>query len=329
MAERAVLRAAAVGVAIPVVACAASVAVQLAIMPDLPDPVATHWRADGPDGYSPPALVPWMTVLVAGVLPLIFGASALRSVRRGDRGFALALMPGVAAGLSVFMAILLGGSLVMQRGLASGMDAPDIDGLILGALLVGTAVGVLGWWVQPKGATARAELPAVDLGLHQSETAVWWGRARMTGVAFVAVVLSTVAVACAAVAAWIWVEASLAMLLTGVAVLLAVLLAMFTSFAVRADMHGLTVTSGGRIIRMTVPASDIAGAAPIVVSGIAQFGGYGIRHAPGVTAVVLRSGPALEVTRRSGRRFVVTVEDPAVPAALLMRLVGADDAAEG
>ncbi|MNY73206.1 hypothetical protein D3C86_2119390 [compost metagenome] len=53
-----------------------------------------------------------------------------------------------------------------------------------------------------------------------------------------------------------------------------------------------------------------------------EFGGWGLRLSTDRRfGVVLRSGEAIEVLRRSGKRFVVTVEDAATGAALLEALV--------
>ncbi|WP_062288872.1 DUF1648 domain-containing protein [Demequina phytophila] len=316
--DRAVSRAVVAGVVAPVLVCVAAIAIELAVLGDVPDPVATHWRADGPDGFSSPTFVPAMTALVGGVLPVVLGASGLRSLRRGERGFVLRLMPAVALGLATLMGVLMAGSLLIQRGLADAADAPSILPTLLAGLVAAVGAGALGWMVQPHHEERRpAAVLARPLSRVPGERAVWLGRAEMRPAALAAVVGGVAVAAVAAIAMWVAGDAAVAIVVTGVAVLLAVVAASFSVFHVRVDATGLTVRSAARLIRLRVPASDVAAAAATEVSGLAQYGGYGIRQVPGATAVVLRSGPALEVTRRSGRRFVVTLDDPATAAAVL------------
>jgi hypothetical protein len=54
------------------------------------------------------------------------------------------------------------------------------------------------------------------------------------------------------------------------------------------------------------------------VNGFAEFGGWGIRQRPGALGIILRNGESLQVTRRNGRRLVITVDDAETAAALLM-----------
>ncbi|WP_062466763.1 DUF1648 domain-containing protein [Demequina maris] len=312
-------RALGAGVVTPVVAALTAVAVELAVMGDLPDPVATHWGVNGPDGFAAAWTVPLMTALTAGVLPLVLGASAARAIRKGERGFTLRLLPAVAAGLSVFLGGLLAGTLVIQRGLDAAEGAPDVLPVLLVALPAGAVVGAVAWFAQPRETAARidAAVAAAPLPLAPGERAVWLGRAEMTPWALAFIVLATLAAWTGAALMWLAGDTAAAAIITGVAVLLSVLAATFTVAHVRIDATGLTVTSGARLVRMRVPAEDIVSVAAIEVHGLAQYGGYGIRQIPGATAVVLRPGLAIEVTRRSGRRFVVTVDDADTAASLL------------
>ncbi len=83
------------------------------------------------------------------------------------------------------------------------------------------------------------------------------------------------------------------------------------------DRRGLTVALGllGRP-RVHVPAEDVEAVTVADVSP-AQFGGWGYRVVPGGRGVIIRSGQALVVTRRSGQRFTVTVDDAETAAGLL------------
>ncbi|WES64942.1 hypothetical protein P0L94_02445 [Microbacter sp. GSS18] len=112
-----------------------------------------------------------------------------------------------------------------------------------------------------------------------------------------------------------------AWVVTGVAVLLIVLAATTVAFHVRVDDRGLSVESVAGVPRFRVPLGDVTSAAAVDVVPMGEFGGWGLRWAPGRRfGVVLRTGAAIEVTRRDGRRFVVTVDDAGTGAALLEAL---------
>ena len=318
-------RAAIAGVAIPVAVTVLALGVEVAILSDLPDPVATHWSGSGPDGFSPPWVVPVLTAAFAGLMPLAMGLSAVLTIRRGDRGFTLRLLPAVAAGLSAFLSALMVGSLWGQRGLADAAQAPSITGAMLASVSLGTLVGVAGWLIQPpRDAVDVSRRPAQPLPLETGEQAVWVGRTEMSAPVMAALIASVALLGVLAAIMWFTADVVVAIVTTASAVLVAVLAASFTSFVVRADRAGLTVRSSARTVTLRVPAGDIAQVAVTDVSGLAQYGGFGVRMIPGATAVVLRSGPALEVTRSSGRRLVVTMDHAAAAAAVLAAAAGVE-----
>ena len=91
---------------------------------------------------------------------------------------------------------------------------------------------------------------------------------------------------------------------------------------VTADRRGLTVLVGLLgLPRVRIAAEDIVSATAADVSP-ASFGGWGYRFVPGGSGVILRSGPALIVTRRSGRRFTVSVDDAETAAGVLGGVTG-------
>jgi hypothetical protein len=111
-------------------------------------------------------------------------------------------------------------------------------------------------------------------------------------------------------------------LLSAIAVLLLVLAATTLAFHVRVDDSGLHVESVLGIPRFHVPLTDIESAARVEVNPMGEFGGWGLRLSTGRRfGVVLRAGEGIEVLRRSGKRFVVTVADAGTGAALLEALV--------
>ena len=111
-----------------------------------------------------------------------------------------------------------------------------------------------------------------------------------------------------------------------VPVLLLVLLGLAGGWRVSAGPAGLTVRGLFGIPVMRVPIADIASAVAVGVRPMRDFGGWGIRGAVGRgghwrTGVIVRAGDAIEVTRRSGKQFVVTVDDAATAAAVLKAFI--------
>ena len=73
--------------------------------------------------------------------------------------------------------------------------------------------------------------------------------------------------------------------------------------------------------RFTVPLADVASVSVVQIIPMAEFGGWGIRMGiDGRFGIVLHTGPAIQVVRRSGKTFVVTVDDADTGAALLTAL---------
>lgn len=316
--DSAASRAVLVGVVAPLAVAAVAVAAQLAMLGELPDPVATHWGPSGVDGFGAAWTVPLLTALLAGGLPLLMAAIAVPPIRAGERGFVLRFLISMAAGLSAFLAVILTGSLLIQRGLADAADAPSVLPVVAVAVPVGLAIGFAGWFLQPRHASVpSASEPVAPLERREGERAVWFGRAEMAPLPLGALIGATVLLAVLAIIVGMTSDPTAAWILGGVAVLIGVLVATLTVFRVRVDRSGLVVRSAAGMVRLRVPAEDVAAVAVSDVKGLSQYGGFGIRAIPGATAVVLRSGPALEVTRVSGRRLVVTLDDAEGAAAVL------------
>lgn len=309
-----------VGAGIPVVVTAASVGLQIAWMGDVPTPVATHWGPGGADGFGSPWTYPALTAGVGLLLPAVLVAIATRSIRRGARGPMVRGLAASMAWLATFIAALSAGAIAIQRGLADAADVADLDAVIGASLGLGLIVGALGWFVQPAQRTrwaTRERAAAVEL--QPGERAVWLGTAAagplLTGI----LVGATVVMVCLAIVflargdAYGW-------LFAGLAVLFVALIATMTVFRVRVDARGVEARSPLGWPRFGVPMADVASAEVAHIDGLSEFGGWGVRAAPGAFGIILRNGEALSVVRESGRRFVVTVDDAATAAGLLEAL---------
>ncbi len=309
------------GLLAPLLVAAAAIAVQLVVIPDVPDPVAVHWSVGGPDGFGPAWSYPLMTALVGFLLPALLALSALPSVRRGDSGPTFTLLAATSLGLSVLMSALATALLVSQCGLDDAADAPGAGWLVGLAFAAGIAAAGIAWIALPTLPYVRTqhELPAVTLAA--GERVVWMRTAGMRG--GLVVLLGGVAVALGLAGVWMLVAGDPAAggIMLGAGILIGALAAMTTTFAVTADDRGLRVRAAAGWPTFEVPLDDMESVTAIEVSGLGQFGGYGLRSVPGAFGVILRAGEAIEVTRSSGRRFVVTVDDAATGAAVLEALV--------
>lgn len=318
---RAVSRFLVVAVAIPVVATLVAVLLQLGARASLPDPIAIHWGVDGgPDGYGPLAVAVLSTAAIGLGVPLLIAASALNGLRRGDRGPAYRMMGALAGATSVFTAVLTTSSVLMQRGVAEAADGPSVLPWLLVAAVVAVPVGVLAWFLQPdERIVSTPTTAAISPPLSSGERAVWLRSVRLArgglivlGAALallVVVTILTVAVSGSAVAATI---------LIVLIVLMAAVIAATVVFHVRVDATGLTVNSATGFPRIHLPLAEIDRVEVVEVSPMGEFGGWGLRWAPGGGfGVVLRTGPGIRVTRRDRRVFTVTVDDAGTGAALL------------
>lgn len=321
-----------VGVVLPLAVTATACVLMLLWLPELPTPAATHWSGSGPDGSGPAWTFPAAMAGVGVGFTLVIWLAVARTSRRawGATGRILgAFVPAV----SVFLGIGLGWSVAAQRGLDSWTAAPDTGVAFLVAIPAAALVGVGAWFAQPAVEVSAAPAESAHaLPLGDAERAVWIGRATgrpvlMWLLALSAALLLVVAVRVAAEgdpSAWIPLVVGFAVLAFAVTTL---------AFRVRVDARGLAVRGFAGWPSFLVPLADIEDVRVIRVTPLADFGGWGLRGLSslhgGRFGVVLREGPAIEVARRSGGTFVVTVADAARAAQTLQALRLRAQAADG
>ncbi|GAA1697204.1 hypothetical protein GCM10009808_13350 [Microbacterium sediminicola] len=308
-----------VGLVLPVLLCTVAVIVQVSMFGSLPDPVATHWGANGrPDAYGPAWIYPLLTVLVGLGLPALMVGLMIPGLRRGDRGSAYRLMAALGLGLSALLAGLSTASLVLQAGIADAAEAPSIVVAMIVSFALAMGAGVLGWFLQPNEPW-RAERPAAvaPLDLAPGEDAVWLQAVSISRSGAIALVVATVILVAATVVTAVTAPAGVTWILGIVTVVVGVLVAVMTRFRVRVDREGLTVTGVFGAPRFRVAVEDVVAASVVQISPMADFGGWGVRLVPGRFGIVLRSGEGIEVTRAGRRAFAVTVDDARTGASLL------------
>ncbi|GAB3816045.1 hypothetical protein GCM10028820_14640 [Tessaracoccus terricola] len=319
--RRALARSRLLGLWLPLALLAVVVAVQLVLLPRLPDPAAVHWGTGGQvDGWGPAWSFPLLTALVGGGIVTLTAVASQSSRARASAALDLRFVSAMNLWLVGFLGSLTLLLVVIQVDVqdASNVDMPFW--MMLPSLVLGFALGAAGWFLTPH---VEADAPggstpdAVDL--RPGEQAVWLRTAAMSRwalVMMVVAVVSSFAVLAFAVVAvrpgpetWI---VGLSALLVGAATLT------MTVFRVRVDGNGLTVRSVVGWPRANIPTAEIASVEVVQVNPLGDFGGWGWRYNPSYgQGVVMRSGDALLVTRTNGKKLTVTVDDAATAAALL------------
>jgi hypothetical protein len=306
---------------------ATMVVVPAALWSRLPPRLTDHWTIGGTANGSMPRLVTLLTLGAIAVPGTALFVAGWLAGRRGGRVGRLRpgrTAAGTAAGLTaigVFLTAMAAGSILLVSvvnlgggGLRSDSVGPGAAPLLVGGAALVTAFASLvlrryGGFGSPEDATRAS------LGLRPGERAVWSGRARAawalpTGALLIA------AGALTGVLARQW-DPTFVLALAGVLTLC------FTSARVTVATRGVSVGYGALGLRLTrIPLSRIESAVAVELRSF-SFGYRGSLLLFGSAAVILRRGPALRLTLRDGKTFVVTVDDAATGAALLNDLIAA------
>lgn len=319
-----------VGLVAPIVVAAVVLTLIIGWLPDLPDQVVTHWGSGGPDGYGSPAVYIWMQCVLGLVIPLLMTVPILLMMKQ-SWGITCRFLGATSLGSSALVAVVTAGSAWMQREPAT---APFGIGTVVAIGFAAMVLfGVIGWLLQPNvtASPASEDQTASQIRLAPGEKAAWFGTAAMGRTGVITLLLAVLLL----IGSTIWVlilgEAT-AVWITALATLLVIaLIATTLVFRVRVNRAGLLVRSAAGWPRWNIPASEIADVQVVQINPMAEFGGWGLRVAvDGRAGVVLRTGEGLQVTRTSGKVFVVTIDDAATAAAVLTAaLHGVDHADRG
>ena len=299
------------GIVLPLAMTVAAVAIQLWLLPRVPDPVAVHWAVSGaPDGYAAPWTVPALSAGLGIGMTLVLSAFALLGSREGEWGATMRFLGSLAPAVVGAVMVVITGTYAAQVDLPVATQSAGIFGPLVWSGATGIVVGVVAWVSQPRltvsGGTVR---PATPVLLGPGERAVWvrtaslasGGMAVLVGAAVLLFALAALDIATAG-SAWP------ILLIVAVVVTAAILATML--FRVRVDHDGLSVTSLLGVPRFRVSLDQVVEVKVVTINPMADFGGWGLRKAlDGRTGVVLRRGEALEVERARGGAFVVTVDN--------------------
>ena len=310
-------RRALLGAAIPAAVAALGLATYLAYRSELPERVATHYGIAGrPDG----SMTTEQFLIAVGVLMLIgWGACAFIALtRRRFQPMVAPTLSFVGAFLVALGSGILATTAIGQRGLDSWQDASLSPWALIpwlaGSLIVGSAAAKIASSL-PHLADTGGDTAPPAMDLAPGERAFWtstmsagWPLLLGAAVLVVGVILAQLMEP--SIRLWI----SIALLLPGIAVIT------FSRIRVTADQSGLTVRYGFLgWPRTSVPLRRIATARAIDVHPT-EWGGWGYRGNLTLmnrAAVVLRAGPGIRLDLLDGKVFVVTIDDPDIPARLL------------
>ncbi|MBH0023876.1 DUF1648 domain-containing protein [Salinibacterium sp. SWN248] len=307
-----------IGVVIPLLITMAAAFVMALWVPELPNPVASHWGTSGPDGYSTVGSVIALPLLMTLVFAGLAAFASWKGAPNGGMLWAHKIMVAASVFLSISLSVTAAGSLAVQRGLENAENAPAIAGIALVAFPIAFVMAVFAWLMLPPAeyikSTSVAAQPikgSVTQRVHFSST---------TRVGTGVVVVAAVALGALGIALGIQAVSNPAeLLLPAVIGLVVMALAVSTlSWRVTIDQRGLRVRSAFGFPRATIAPDQIASVATVEVNPIGEFGGYGWRWAPdGRSGIVLSKGEALEVTRTNGKKFIVTMHDAQLAAEAL------------
>ncbi len=300
---------------VPLAVLAVAVGLALSWRHELPNPVASHWGAAGPDGFS--SLDGTLTVMVVTV-PVLTLTLWLVGLLAGRTSMVRRWVAFMAVWFAVFICALIVGSLAVQRGLADAHEAPGLGVVIAVALAGAVLLGSLAAAATP----ADAPLPATGPVPPDAPRARSAGTA---GASWTGIVAFTRPWLAAAVGAAIVAAIALLTRSVGLTLPIAAVLGLtgltLGPWTVTVDERGLTVRTLVPRPRTVVPLDEVESAEVVHVDPIRDFGGWGYRVGrSGRTGIVLRPGEAILVHRSGGRELVVTVDDAHRGAALLNTL---------
>lgn len=314
----------------PIALALVAAVLQLVMLPNLDATVAVHWGFRGtPDGFGPAWSFPVLTAALGVGLPALLSGTALASDRAAARRvgrpaaptansrFVAAMVLATVAFLSVLSTVLVAAQATGPGQATAGAGLP-----LLAAAVAGLACGLAGWWVQPRETAPPVEGEAAHaLDLRDEESAVWVRTAMVAGLPLALLVGAALFTVGLGVVLLLTGDGAAGWITLASGAVVTLLVATGTAYRVVVDSRGLTVRAVAGVPRWRLDPRGIRDVAVVSVNPTADFGGWGWRWRPGAFGVITRAGEAIQVTRRDGRRFVITVDDAETGAAVLQAIV--------
>ncbi|MGP8298453.1 DUF1648 domain-containing protein [Streptomyces inhibens] len=285
-------------------------AVYTSVSGRLPEPLATHFEADGQaNGFSSTHGFLMGCLVLLLVVGTGFGLLIQLRVPATGAHWLIAGGYAIAAGLGYLHCLTLLTNADVTDASAVRLPLWQVA-VALAVALVAGALGRLlaGPALRPQH-PASGEAPRLDLPAGMS--AGWSRTISSPPLVALGVLLLGAGLIVGLLTDWL----TSASLLLGGAVVVAV-----SSVRVTVDRRGLFLAPTllpYRIRFRHIPLDRVAEAGSRQIAALAEFGGWGYRVRAGRSGLVLRSGEGIVLRLTNGREFVVTVDDAATAAALL------------
>jgi len=311
-----------IGGILPVAIAAITTVVMLTWIGDLPDPIAVHWSGSSPDGFGSPLAFVFVPLIITTFFAVFVVASVLGALASQNVSRVQKFLVVTSLGLGVLLSVGMGVSVAIQRGLADATSAPSPVLGLLSGLVLGVALAAVAWFLLPKAEAISHEGEEVSpMPKAKGEKLVW---SRSVSISpFVLAVVGAAVVLVMAVSVLTLVVGNDSVWTALWSLGLVVVVGSAASYwRVTADRHGLSVRSHLGWPRVRIWADDIARVRVIEVNATGEFGGWGYRWAgKGRTGIILRDGDAIEITKKNGKSFVVTVDDARTGARVLAAII--------
>jgi hypothetical protein len=307
-----------IGVVVPLLITMVGAFVIALWIPELPNPVATHWGILGPDGYSTVGSVIALPLLITLVFAALAAFASWRGGPEGGMLWAHKVLVSTSVFLSVSITVIAAGSLAVQRGLDNAESAPGIGGIVLATLPIALLMGFFAWLMLPAAESIRSTAVAAKPIEGAATQRVHFSSTTRLGPGVVVIAIAAL-VALGLALAIQAVNSPSQLLLPAVIGLFVIALAVSTlSWRITIDQRGLRVRSALGWPRATIAPDQIDSVSVVTINPLGEFGGYGWRWAPdGRSGIVLSQGDAIEVKRTNGKRFIVTMHDAQLGAEAL------------
>jgi len=281
----------------------------LLVHDELPRRLATHFGLDGtPDGYSSPG--PF--TLVFGIVTAILAGLGIAGLVLARRQAVVRVAVALAGWMAWLFAAIVVSVLWPQRGIADGIVHLRWFGSLLPigiACVLGLAIHGL---VPPGESALSSTVPArASYTLKPGERATWVGRARSRAFLVIGVVVALLG---AVAVVWLGPVALFA-------AFIGLIIGWTSEILVRVDDRGVSAHFGPvgwpsfRTPLARIEAADAQLIEPM------QWGGWGFRFGRRGTALVVRRGPGLVLSRRGASDLAITVDGAEQAAELVNALL--------
>jgi len=310
------------GAILPLAIATVGIALLLSWAPELPDSVPVHWGADGsPDRYGSLVEIILIIALPVLLISIIFTAVAAFVRAAPIRTYIPRLLVATSVFVSAFVTATVTLSTAQFRTTDVAASASIVPSMLTG-LIAGLVLGAVTWLLTPRPATAAADdRSAEPIALSPEERAVWIRSAGPSSVAFIVIGAALLLVVAASVLV-VFSERPGLWPVVVVPAIIILLAGLNMYWRVRVDSEAVLLTSLFGLVRVRIPLEHLEGATAREVTGLGEFGGWGIRI-PGRkrVGIILRNGIALELTHTDGRVTTITVDDAETAAALVNGLL--------